>query len=161
MTFSRNTTTGQGTGSYPSATPLLHTTGDLYGLTYDGGSSTNGANGGQSGGYDDGGELFKYHTTMAPFINTVTRRYGHVGTQVNLIGQGFLKATGATFGGTPVPWGQKFAVIIWSDTYMTLTVPNFAHTGPIVVTETSSSGLQTTISTTYNFRVCSPLTYCP
>lgn len=161
FTFFRNATTGQGPGSYPAATPLLHTTGDLYGLTLSGGSSTNGASGSQSGGYDDGGELFKYHTAMAPFINTVGRRYGRPGAHVNLIGQGFLHATGVTFGGTSVPWGTRATVIIFSDTYMSVVIPNFAHSGPIVVYETNANGVQTTLSTTYGFRICTLYSPCP
>lgn len=160
FTFTRNTNNGgQGSGSDPKSTPLLHTSGDLYGMTHSGGSSTNGANGGQTGGYDDGGELFKYHTGMTPFVNTVTRRYGRAGHFVNLIGQGFTHTTSVKFGGTEVAWGTKGAVDIWSDTFMTVQVPNFAHTGPITVTETN--GAQTTLSTTYNFRICSAFMNCP
>ena len=161
-TFSRYPSTGQGSGSYPAATPLLHTSGDFYGLTYDGGYSTNGAtSGNQSGFYDDGGELFKYHTGMAPFINTVTRRYGKAGTYVGIIGKGFLHATGVTFGGAPVAWGTKAGVLALTDTYMLVGIPAFAHTGPIIVYETSATGVQTTLSTTYNFRICSLLSSCP
>ena len=160
-TFSRYATTGQGSGSYPAATPLLHTSGDFYGLTYDGGYSTNGAiYSYQSGYYDDGGELFKYQTGMAPFINTVTRRYGKPGTYVGIIGQGFLKATGVTFG-APVTWGTKQGVMVWTDTYMLVQIPAFAHNGPITVYETNANGTQTTLSTTYNFRICALLSSCP
>ncbi|KAA6459138.1 hypothetical protein DYQ86_17900 [Acidobacteria bacterium AB60] len=155
FTFTRNSNNaGQGPGSDPESTPLLHTSGDLWGMTHDGGSSRNGASGGQSGGYDDGGELFKYHTGMAPFINTITRRYGRPGQSVSLIGQGFLNTTSVKFGGTEVDWTTKGSVLISSDTYMTVRVPNFAHPGSIVVTETNSTGAQNTLSTTYSFRIC-------
>ena len=49
-TLSRYYATGQGSGSYPYATPLLHTSGDFYGLTYNGGFSTNGATSGSQSG---------------------------------------------------------------------------------------------------------------
>lgn len=161
-TFSRYYSTGQGSGSYPYSTPLLHTSGDFYGLTYDGGYSTNGAiYSWQSGYYNDAGELFKYHTGMPPFINTVTRRYGRPGNYVGIIGQGFLKATSITFGGTPVTWGTKASILVWTDTYMVVAIPSFAHSGPITVTETGANGVQTTMSTTYNFRICALFTPCP
>jgi hypothetical protein len=98
---------------------------------------------------------------MTPFINTVTRRYGRTGTYVGIIGQGFLKATGATFGGAPVALGTNAGVLVWTDTYMLVGIPAFAHSGPITVYETNANGTQTTLSTTYNFRVCTLTSYCP
>ena len=98
---------------------------------------------------------------MMPFINTVTRRYGKPGTYVGILGKGFLSATGVTFGGASVAWGTKQGVMVWTDTYMLVQIPAFAHNGPITVYETNANGTQTTLSTTYNFRICALLSSCP
>ncbi len=144
---------GQGTGSDPEATLALHTNGTLYGLTHIGGYNASGATTGP-GGYDDAGEFFSYNPDMSPFISIVGRRSAIVGDQVNIIGRGFLNATGVTFGGVSAQWA-KFKVIIWSDTYMTVTVPTGAKTGPVVVQEPYGN-----LSTTYNFTIPCTSIFC-
>ena len=148
-------TPGVGPGTDPEATPTLHTNGVLYGLTHTGGITSNGAMPGQPGADDDSGEFFSYNAGLSPFISIVGRRSAHVGDAVGIIGQGFLNATGVTFGGTAA-W-MKFQVTIWNDHYMTVTVPAGAKSGPVTVQETTGN-----LSTLYNFTIpcsflCIPL----
>ncbi|HVU45109.1 MAG TPA: choice-of-anchor tandem repeat GloVer-containing protein [Terracidiphilus sp.] len=146
-----------GPGVDPESTPTLHTNGTIYGLTRVGGFSTTygynsaGVYTGQ-GAYDDAGEFFSYNAGLSPFISIIGRRSAKVGDQIGIIGQGFLNATGITFGGTAAPW-VKFKVIIWSDNYMTVTVPAGAKTGPVVVQETTGN-----LSTLYNFTISTTCT---
>jgi hypothetical protein len=143
-----------GPGTDPESTPTLHTNGIIYGLTHTGGETTNGATGSQPGAFDDAGEFFSYNAALSPFISIVGQRSAHVGDQVGIIGQGFLNATGVTFGGTAASW-TKFKVIIWNDHYMTVTVPAGAKTGLVTVLEPTGN-----LSTLYNFAIsCSIL--CP
>jgi uncharacterized repeat protein (TIGR03803 family) len=121
----------QGSGLGPYATPVLHTNGTIYGLTNFGGA---GPSGSCNGCYDDGGELFSYGAGLSPFISVVGQRSAHAGNRVSIIGQGFLNATGVTFGRGSVPW-NKWNVTILSDNFMTVVVPTFASTGPVTVHE--------------------------
>ena len=144
-TFARNVfNSGQGSGSYPFATPTLHTNGQIYGLTMSGGT---GATGNWYGTYDDGGELFGYNAGLAPFVSVVGQRSAHVGDRVSIIGQGFLNATGVTFGGVAASWTKQTATI-WSDNFMSVTVPLGARTGVVTVQE-----LNRNYSTLYNFTI--------
>ena len=142
-----------GPGVDPESTPILHTNGTIYGMTHAGGFVPTGS----TLPYDDGGELFSYNAGLSPFVSIVGRRSAKVGDQVNIIGQGFLNATGVTFGGVAAQWA-KLKVFIWSDTSMTVTVPLGARTGPVVVQETTGN-----LSTLYNFTIncsnilCSPV----
>lgn len=144
---------GQGTGSDPEATLALHTNGTLYGLTHTGGYNASGSTSGP-GGYDDAGEFFSYAPGLGGFISVVGRRSAIVGDQVSIIGQGFLSATGVTFGGTAVQWA-KLKVFIWNDHFMTVTVPTGAKTGPVVVQEPGGN-----LSTTYNFTIPCTSIFC-
>jgi uncharacterized repeat protein (TIGR03803 family) len=139
---------GHGNGSYPSATPTLHTSGLIYGMTEEGGTSVSGAT--TYGTYDDGGELFSYNAGLSPFISIVGVRSAHVGDYVSILGQDFDKAVGVTFGGVSVPW-VKLSVIIWGKNYMTVKVPSGAHAG--VVTVLTPGGAQNSYSTLYNFTI--------
>jgi hypothetical protein len=142
-----------GPGTDPESTPTLHTNGVLYGLTHTGGAPISG-----TGAYDDAGEFFSYNAGLRPFISIVGRRAAHVGDQVGIIGQGFSNAVGAaigvTFGGVPVQWG-KFTVRIWSDRYMTVTVPPGAKSGPVVVQETTGN-----VPSLYNFTITCSGRFC-
>ena len=160
VTFWRTSgTNGWGTGSDPESTFTLHTNGRIYGFTNTGGNNSTGAVTGP-GGFDDGGEFFTYNAGLSPFISNVGGRYGRPGNYVGIIGQGFLNATGVTFGGVAVQWGNHSVVVVLTDTYMLVKIP-FGHTGPITVYETSPSGVQTTLSTNYNFKVCTLFSSCP
>jgi uncharacterized repeat protein (TIGR03803 family) len=134
----------QGSGLDAYATPLLHTSGTIYGLTQHGGSGTPGS---CSGCYANGGEFFSYGTGMAPFISVVSQRNAKMGDWISIIGQGFLNATGVTFGGTAV--NMKWGVQIVSDNFMKVNVPSGAKTGKIAVQELNG----VTLSTPYNFTI--------
>jgi hypothetical protein len=138
-----------GPGTDPESTPTLHTSGLLYGLTHTGGIKNAALSG--PGAYDDAGEFFSYNAGLSPFISIVGRRSAHVGDRVGIIGQGFSNpvggATGVTFGGVAVPW-TKANVTIWSDHFMTVTVPFGAKSGPVTVQETTGN-----LSTLYNFTI--------
>jgi uncharacterized repeat protein (TIGR03803 family) len=144
-TLYKNNVTNQGSGISPFATPTLHTSGAFYGITEYGGAGSTTTN--YYGTYDNGGELFSFGTGMQPFVSIVNLRSAHVGDRVSIIGQGFLSATGVTFGGISVSW-TKQALTIWSDNYMTVTVPSGAKTGTVVVQELNKS-----LSTPYPFTI--------
>jgi hypothetical protein len=144
-TLAENTINGQGSGVQPFATPTLHTNGLIYGLTELGGTGSTGTS--NYGTYNNGGELFSYGTGMQSFVSVVNLRSAHVGDRVSILGQGFLNATGVTFGGVSVSW-TKQAVTIWSDNYMTVTVPSGAKTGTIALQE-----LNKTLYTPYPFTI--------
>lgn len=134
---------GKGPGSLPLATPTLHTSGVLYGMTSTGGTTVNGST--TYGAYDDGGELFSYNTGITPIIYVVGRRSAPIGTRIGVIGQGFLAATDVNFAGVSAVWST---VKIYSDTYLEVVVPTGALTGTVqVVTPTA------TPVTPYSFRV--------
>lgn len=148
--YGSNLSPYEGSGLYPYATPLLHTSGTIYGLTMDGGS---GPSGSCHGCYANGGEFFSYGTGMTPFVSVVNQRNAKVGDRISIIGQGFYNLTGVTFGGTAA-LNSKFAVQVWSDNFMIVTVPSGAKTGRIVVQELGGTDL----STPYNFTItCSGL----
>ena len=120
---------GRGPGSGPLATPMLHTSGKLYGITSHGGSSVWGT--GTYGAYDDGGELFSHNAVGHPIISVVGRRSAKANDRIGFIGQGFSAGiTGVTFGGI---LASPASVRVFSDTYMEVTVPNGARTGYIRV----------------------------
>lgn len=146
FTFDKSVLNGQGPGTQPFATPTLHTNGLFYGLTYAGGTGVVSPSG--PGTFNDGGELFSYNLGLAPFISVVGQRAARGGDRISIIGQGFYNATGVTFGGVPGTWG-KFTVSIYSDNFMTVTVPQGAKTGPVIVQELGGKDL----STLYNFTI--------
>lgn len=108
----------KGSGAVPFATPTLHTSGLIYGVTHTGGpvNSTYGV----AYSFDDG---------LKPFASLVVIWSGKVGTSVGILGQGFLTATGVKFGTGP----GTFAVV--SDTYMVATAAPGATTGNVTVIE--------------------------
>jgi uncharacterized repeat protein (TIGR03803 family) len=105
-------------GGTPNATPTLHTTGTIYGLTITGGSL--------NPAY---GVLYSFTNGLKPFASLVVIWSGKVGTSVGILGQGFSTATGVKFGAgagtfTPV-----------SDTYMIASAAAGATTGNVTVLE--------------------------
>jgi uncharacterized repeat protein (TIGR03803 family) len=146
FTFYRNSgSDGTGPGTIPLATPTLHTNGFIYGLTKTGGTSLWGST--TYGAYDDGGELFSYPSGSGKIISIVGRRLANVNDRVEIIGQGFLSATGVTFGGISANWSPGTVKIV-SDTYMEVVVPSGARTGPVRVITPGA-----TYSTLYNFKI--------
>jgi hypothetical protein len=145
--FRKSGSNGLGPGSDPEATPVLHTNGVIYGLTRSGGSVTNKAPTGSGGQFDDSGEFFSYNGGLSPFISVVGQRSAHVGDRVTIIGQGFLNATGVTFGGVPISW-VKLDPAIYNDNSMSVIVPSGARTGLVTVQESTGN-----LSTLYNFTI--------
>jgi uncharacterized repeat protein (TIGR03803 family) len=152
--YGSNLNSGQGSGLNPYATPALHTSGTLYGLTMFGGSGPTNTN--YFGTYDNGGELFSYGTGMAPFVSVVSQRNAKIGDRISIIGQGFLSLNSISFNGTLAPKGTYQVV---SDNFMTVLVPSGATTGKIVVQVFNGTTL-TSQSTPYNFTISCSLLLC-
>ena len=107
-----------GTGTY--ATPMEHTSGEIFGLTKRGGVLGNGV-------------VYGFRANLPAYI-ALTNPSGAVGSSVGILGKGFSTATSVQFNGTPA----SFHVL--SNTYMTATVPS-GETG--FVTVTTSTGMLT------------------
>jgi uncharacterized repeat protein (TIGR03803 family) len=105
------------TGDTPNSTPLLHTNGTIYGLTYHGGAKTS---------Y---GVAYSLSNSLLPFTETVMRKSAKEGTVIEMLGQGFKSATGVLFGASPSVFTAT------SNTYLTATVPPDATTASIEVME--------------------------
>jgi uncharacterized repeat protein (TIGR03803 family) len=116
-------------GRYPQLTLLQHTSGLVYGDTWEGGTITE-----ESGGTFTGTGTFYsfFETGMTPFAGLVTTT-GKVGDSVDILGQGFTGTTGVSFGGTPA----TFTIV--TDTYLTAVVP--AGTTGLVSVATPSGTL--------------------
>lgn len=108
----------KGSGAVPFATPILHTSGKIYGVTQTGGpvNSTYGV----AYSFDDG---------LKPFASLVVIWSGKVGTSVGILGQGFSTATGVKFG----TGAGTFTIV--SDTYIIATAAAGATTGNVTVVE--------------------------
>lgn len=100
-------------GDTPDAAVLQATDGTFYGTTRYGGVGS--------------GWIYSLSTGLAPFV-TFVRGYGKVGSEAEILGQGFNNATAVLFNGTTA----KF--VVRSDTYLTATVPSRATTGFVTVT---------------------------
>ena len=105
-------------GAVPFATPILHTSGKIFGVTQTGGP-INSAD----------GVVYSFDDGLRPFASLVVIWSGKVGTSVGILGQGFLTATGVKFG----TGAGSFAVL--SDTYMVATADAGATTGNVTVLE--------------------------
>jgi uncharacterized repeat protein (TIGR03803 family) len=77
-------------------------------------------------GADDDGYLFSIDTGLGPFV-TFDRKAGAVGATTHILGQGLTGTTSVTFNGTAATYTVE------SDTYITVTVPAGATSGPVVV----------------------------
>jgi uncharacterized repeat protein (TIGR03803 family) len=102
------------TQTSPLAPPVQSTNGILYGVTEFGGSSNNGT-------------VYSLDMGLAPFVNLASFT-GKQGNTVTILGTHLKGATNVTFNGL----AANFKVL--SDTYLTVTVPAGAATGPIEVT---------------------------
>jgi uncharacterized repeat protein (TIGR03803 family) len=115
------------TGSIPQ-TIMQHTNGVFYGST-------------QEGGTVGSGVVYSLANGLMPFITPVSS-VDSIGKQVGILGQGFSGASSVSFNGTLA----SFVKI--TDTYLTVTVPAGATTGPITVV--TSDG---TLTSSVNFVV--------
>ncbi|MBI3476546.1 MAG: IPT/TIG domain-containing protein [Acidobacteria bacterium] len=119
---------GTSSGDTPMSTPVLHTNGIIYGTTNHGGS--------QQPAY---GVLYSYDASLKPFISLVIITSGHVGDAAGILGQGFLSATGVTFGGGPgklIPINDTAAIISPLAGAMTGPVKVSMPTGDLVTPQT-------------------------
>ena len=103
------------TGAYPSAAPIQHTDGKLYGFTGDGGAFNYGT-------------LYSLDLGLGPFVSLVSPS-GKIGTPIGILGQGFTGTTSVSFNGKAA---KEFRIV--SDTYLTVVVPSGAVTGFVTVT---------------------------
>ncbi len=104
-------------GDTPLSTPLLHTNGKIYGMTYHGGAHTS---------Y---GVFYSFDNSLKPFTEQFVYYSGKVNDTVTLLGQGFSNATGVKFG------AGAGSFVASTDAYMTATVDAGATTGTITVLE--------------------------
>ena len=100
-------------GSAPRGGMFQDTNGRLYGDTKQGGPFLLGV-------------IYDWNANLAPFAR-LELTSGKAGTTVGIFGQGFLTATGVTFGGV----AGTFTVA--GDNYMTATIPSGGKSGPVVV----------------------------
>ena len=105
------------TGDTPLSTPLLHSNGKIYGLTYHGGAKPS---------Y---GMIYSFDNGLSPFVSQFVYYSGKVGDTVNLLGQGFSNATGVKFG------TGAGSFVASTDAYMTATIETDDTTGKITVLE--------------------------
>jgi len=121
-------------GAYPLNGLLQATSGILYGVTTSGGASNNCSFWFY---YPGCGTVFSLDMGLGPFVAFV-RNSGRVGSNAQILGQGFTGTTGVSFNGTSASFAVK------SDTYLTATVPQGATTGFVTVT-TPSGTLQSNV----------------
>ncbi len=123
------------TGATPYSTPLLHTNGKIYGLTYTGGA------------HSAYGAAYSMDVGLKPFVAPVVLHSARVNASVELLGQGFDNATGVLFGtGTGT-------LTIGSDTFVTAKVVAGATTGLITVKEPTGNLLSL-----QNFKIVPSIT---
>jgi uncharacterized repeat protein (TIGR03803 family) len=101
-------------GSTPQITLVQHTNGILYGEA-------------ELGGKNGVGTFYSYDATLPAFIRPVVS-YGKVTNVVGILGQGFTGTTAVTFNGVSATFS------VFSDTYLTATVPSLATAGIVTVT---------------------------
>jgi len=109
------------TGSTPAGSPLLHTNGKIYGLTFGGGTR------------GDYGVFYSLDAGLKPFASEFVFFSGKVGATVGILGQGFSNATGVKFGTGPGTY------VINTDAFLTAKVAAGATTGVITVLEHSGN----------------------
>lgn len=102
------------TGVNPLGALMQHTNGRFYGTT-------------RGGGSHGPGTVYSLDMGLPAFI-TFVQPTGAVGATAQILGQGLAHATAVSFNGVPA---AAFAAT--SDTYMTVTVPAGATTGPVTV----------------------------
>jgi uncharacterized repeat protein (TIGR03803 family) len=100
-------------GSHPEVTLLQHTTGILYGDTFNGGSH----------GY---GTFYSLDAGLAAYAALVPTS-AKVGKSIGILGQGFTGTTAVSFNGTSAQFN------VTSDTFLKATVPDGATTGLVTV----------------------------
>jgi uncharacterized repeat protein (TIGR03803 family) len=115
-------------GADPMSTPMQHTNGKTYGMTY-------------TGGFSGDGVVYSFDLGLPPFVKLVSPS-GKIGQTGGILGQGFTGTTSVSLNGIPA----AFTVV--SDTYLTATVPAGATTGFVIVVTPSG-----TLTSNQNFQV--------
>jgi uncharacterized repeat protein (TIGR03803 family) len=111
------------TGATPLITPFQHTAGVVYGDTQVGGTGkVNPCTAANCGVF------YRWKNATLPAFVSLLPYSGKVGKTIEILGQGFTKATTVSFNGT----AAKPTVV--SSTYLTAPVPNGATTGLVTVT---------------------------
>jgi len=122
-----NINAGQ-SGDTPRSTPTLHTNGIIYGTTSHGGTQ-----------FPPYGVLYSYKANLKPFVSLVVITSGLVNNAVGIIGQGFLSATGVSFGNGPgqiVPINDTAAVVVPLPGAMSGPIKVHEPTGDLVTPQT-------------------------
>jgi len=124
------------TTGFAPRTPIQHTNGVLYGVTYGGGLYEDDNGGGGLYDYDCGidycGVAYSLKNDLKPFAALVPFE-AKVGASVEILGQGFAPSTTVRFNGT------RATVKVTSGTRLLATVPAGATTGPVTVTTSSGT----------------------
>ena len=100
---------------------IQDTNGNFYGATQGGGGQTCGC-----------GTVYSLSTGLEPFVEAVPA-FGSVGKRVAILGNGLSGTTSVTFNGTPATFK------VGSGTYILVSIPPGATTGPIEVTTPSGT----------------------
>lgn len=106
-------------GSNPWGGLMQATNGDLYGTTVDGGQYRNGV-------------IYSLSMNLPPFASFI-RRFGKIGQEVGILGQGFKGTTAVSFNGISATFNFR------RGTFLTATVPAGATTGYVTVTAPSGT----------------------
>jgi len=138
--FFKVSTTGSGyqvlrsfdttTGDSPSTTPLLHTNGKIYGMTFHGGAHVS------------DGVLYSMDVGLKPFVEPLNLHFAKDNTSVPLLGQGFTTATGVLFG------TGAGTLTVTNDTFASGKILSGATTGVITVNEPGGN-----LTTLQNFKI--------
>ena len=115
-------------GAFPTSTPVQHTNGKIYEVTPIGGASGDGV-------------AYSLDLGLSPFVSLVST-LDKVGASIKILGQGLTGTTAVSFNGTPATFK------VWSETYLSATVPSGATTGPVTVTTPTG-----TLTSDREFRV--------
>jgi uncharacterized repeat protein (TIGR03803 family) len=107
-------------GDSPWSAIYQHTNGRIYGTTRYGGTGTDPTCNANCGVF------FSLDAGLAPYA-ALSPFAGARGSSVTILGQGFTKASGVTFGGA----AATFTIV--SDTCIVATVPTFANSGRVTV----------------------------
>ena len=121
---------GTADGDTPYATPLLHTNGTIYGITYHGGAHV------------PYGVMYSMNVGLKPFVAPLNVHSAKDNASIGLLGQGFNTATGVLFG------TGAGTLTITNDTFASGKILSGATTGVITVKEPGGN-----LTTLQNFKI--------